>query len=103
MMDSDALIRISKLAKLAPEKIEKMKYEEAMILLDEVVEAMEEEGTPLELGLQLYESGMALSKKCGKILDETEERMIKILETTQGQVEEEFDPTRGDQAGGNKH
>jgi len=79
------------LLKLTPEKIMAMSFETAMEYLEKVVELLEREGTPLELGLKLYEIGNTLSKKCGNDLDQTEAKMIKLLGDKK---EEEFDPEK---------
>ncbi len=70
---------LRELIKITPDQIEKLDYETAMQRLEVVVEALEQEGTPLELGLRLYELGMTLSRKCGSVLDATEEKMVPLL------------------------
>ncbi|MBF0405948.1 MAG: exodeoxyribonuclease VII small subunit [Candidatus Riflebacteria bacterium] len=86
---------IEKLVEMAPVEIEKMTYEEAMSKLEIVVAALEMEGTPLALGLKLYELGTTLSKKCGGELDKTEGRMVQLLQESSGEVrEEQFDPEK---------
>ncbi len=83
---------VKMLLKLTDKKIEKMSYEDSMEKLELVVEALEQEGTPLDVGLKLYELGTALSKKCGNVLDSTEEKMVQLLGTSQNPVETPFDP-----------
>ncbi|MBF0546001.1 MAG: exodeoxyribonuclease VII small subunit [Candidatus Riflebacteria bacterium] len=85
---------IEKLASLTGEELDKLSYEEAMIKLEQVVNALEMEGTPLALGLKLYEAGTALSRKCGSDLDKTEGRMVQLLQDASGVREEPFDPEK---------
>jgi len=75
-------------------QIDGLPFETAMEKLEKVVEALEQEGTPLQLGLRLYEIGTALGKRCGVILDSTEARMIQLLGDGPQTREEPFDPTK---------
>ena len=79
------------LIKLTDKQVEKMTYELAMEKLELVVEALEQEGTPLELGLKLYELGTLLSKKCENVLDSTEEKMYQLLGTAENKSEQPYD------------
>ncbi|GAB4283201.1 MAG: hypothetical protein Kow0029_29160 [Candidatus Rifleibacteriota bacterium] len=83
---------IKELISITPEEIEKLSYESAMEMLETVVAALEQEGTPLDASVALYELGTALSKKCGSILDSTEEKMVKLLGTYENSSEVPFDP-----------
>lgn len=85
---------LEELIALPIKKIDKMSYEAAMEKLDIVVNALEQEGTPLEMGLKLYELGTALSKKCGNVLDETEEKMVQLLGTAANKTEHPYDPEK---------
>lgn len=82
------------LVSLTPEQIEAMPYETAAIHLEQVVEALEKEGTPLDLGLKLYELGSILSRKCGKILDQTEAKVVALIGDSSNPREENFDPEK---------
>ena len=86
--------QIGEMVSLTSEKIALMPYEEAMERFEKVVDALEQEGTPLALGLKLYETGTALSQRCGSILDTTEERMVQLLSTAHGIKETLFDPEK---------
>ncbi len=85
---------VEDLVSLTPEQIDSMPYESAIIHLEKVVEALEKEGTPLDLGLKLYELGSLLSKKCGKILDQTEAKVVQLLGDAKNPREENFDPEK---------
>jgi exodeoxyribonuclease VII small subunit len=83
---------LKEILELSEEQIAKLSYESAMEKLEVVVDALEQEGTPLEMGLKLYELGTILSRKCGQILDSTEEKMVQLLGTVENPKEENFNP-----------
>lgn len=85
---------IAKIVAMSKEDIANLDYETAMSKLEIVVEALEQEGTSLEYGLQLYSVGTALAKKCGAALDNAEEKMLQLLGTAQNVAEMPFDPER---------
>jgi len=85
---------IDGLAALAAEQIDQMSYEDAMKTLEQVVEALESEGTQLAMGLKLYEVGTLLSRKCAADLDRTEARMIQLLGEAEAAREAPFDPEK---------
>lgn len=85
---------VADIIKLSPEQIEKLDYESAMQKLEVVVEALEQEGTPLELGLRLYQTGNALAKKCGLALDAAEEVMLQLRGSIDNPSETPFDPEK---------
>lgn len=85
---------MNELMNLSAEQIDRLDYETAMQKLESVVEALEQEGTPLELGLKLYELGTALARKCGAVLDATEEKMVQLLGEGEKSSETEFDPEK---------
>lgn len=55
-----------------------LSFEQALDQLESTVSRLEEGEMPLEEALDLFEQGVALSKRCGKTLDEAERR-IEIL------------------------
>ncbi len=85
---------VAKIVAMSKEDIEKLDYETAMSKLEIVVDALEQEGTSLEYGLQLYAVGTLLSKKCSAALDAAEEKMLQLLGTIQNPSEQAFDPER---------
>ncbi|MBF0499417.1 MAG: exodeoxyribonuclease VII small subunit [Candidatus Riflebacteria bacterium] len=94
MKQRPIVIDVEKLVSLTLEEIASMPYETAMENLELVVCALEGEGTPLALGLKLYEIGTALGKKCGGDLDRTEARMVQLLGDAETAREEPFDPEK---------
>jgi len=60
-------------------------------LLEEIVRTMERGELPLEQSLQLFEEGTALVRSCGKLLDEAELKIVKLMKGSDGEpVELEF-------------
>ena len=62
------------------EKVKKKEsFETLMDRLEEIVKALENGSADLDSALSLYEEGVGLVRKCGKMLDEAEKK-IKILQ-----------------------
>ena len=62
-------------------KIEKMKYEEAMEALSEVIETMESENLSLEDSLANYEIGQKLARHCASLLHNAELKIRTISDS----------------------
>ena len=76
--------RSSKIKKTKDQIMNKEKsFEDAMLELESIVKKIENEETPLEEILELYERGSELSAYCQNILTKTQEK----LETIQKQAE----------------
>ena len=56
------------------------KFETSMARLDEIVSSLENGSADLDSALALYEEGIGLVRKCGRMLDEAEKK-IKILQS----------------------
>ena len=66
-------------------------FEENMQRLEQIVRAMERGDVPLEESLKLFQEGTELVRCCGKLLDEAELQVKKILTDVNGNpVEEDF-------------
>lgn len=79
--------------------VKRLKFEEAMERLDQIVEAMESGEIGVEESIGQYEEAMNLASHCRKILDDAELRIQKIQENAAGQPETEpFDPPEGAEA-----
>lgn len=63
----------------------KLKFEDAMKRLDEIVEAMDSGKIGIEESIDRYEEAMRLAAQCRAILDECEQRIRKIQFDTNGQ------------------
>ena len=67
-------------------------FEENMQRLEQIVRTMERGEVPLEESLKLFQEGTELVGACGKLLDEAELKIQKIVAGQDGMpVEEEFD------------
>ncbi len=68
-----------------------MTFEQKMQRLEQIVRAMERGDIPLEESLKLFQEGAELVQSCGKLLDEAELQVKKIVTAQDGSpVEEEF-------------
>ena len=66
-------------------------FEENMQRLEQIVRAMERGDVALEESLKLFQEGTALVEACGKLLDEAELQVKKIMTAADGTpVEEAF-------------
>ena len=66
-------------------------FEENMKRLEQIVRAMERGDVALEESLKLFQEGTELVRSCGKLLDEAELQVMKIMTDANGQpIEEDF-------------
>ena len=66
-------------------------FEENMQRLEQIVRTMERGEVPLEESLKLFQEGTELVSACGKLLDEAELKIKKIVAGPDGTpVEEDF-------------
>ena len=66
--------------KRAGEDAEKLNFEQAIDELTALVEQIEQGQIPLQATIDKYERGMALIKRCRRILQDAEKRIEKIAE-----------------------
>ena len=70
---------------------ENMTFEESIQRLEQIVRTMEQGDAPLEQSLELFQEGTALVKKCGKLLEEPQLQVSKIVAGENGEpIEERF-------------
>ena len=70
---------------------ENMTFEASMQRLEQIVRIMERGDAPLEESLKLFQEGTELVRSCGKLLEEAELQVKKIMTAPDGSpVEEEF-------------
>ncbi len=70
----------------------KKSFEENMMRLEQIVRTLERGDAPLEESLKLFQEGTALVASCGKLLDEAELTVKKIVPGADGApTEEAFD------------
>ena len=60
-------------------------FEENMQRLEQIVRAMERGDVALEESLKLFQEGTALIRSCGKLLDEAELQVRKIMIDANGE------------------
>ena len=56
----------------------KMSFEASLNRLDEIVRHLEKGDLPLSESLALFEEGTALMSACSKMLDEAEQKVVKL-------------------------
>ncbi|MBQ8831742.1 MAG: exodeoxyribonuclease VII small subunit [Oscillospiraceae bacterium] len=72
--------------------MENMSFEQALKRIDEIVKHLERGDAALEQSLALFEEGTALIRSCGKMLDEAEQKVVKLRKGEDGSpVELPFD------------
>ena len=64
-------------------------FEESMLRLEQIVRAMERGDVALEESLKLFREGTELVQSCGKLLDEAELEVKKIVPDVDGTPREE--------------
>lgn len=62
------------------DNLENMTYEQVYSRLEEVLKLLEDKSTGLDKSLELYEEGIALYRRCTKLLDEAEMKVKKFNE-----------------------
>lgn len=56
----------------------KLSFEESLTRLEEIVRHLERGDMPLEDSLKLFEEGNKLLVNCGKMLDNAEQKVVKL-------------------------
>lgn len=70
--------------------IEDMSFEESITALEEMVKRLENGGLDLDQSLKIYEDAIALREHCKKILEESDRKVQKIMEASNGIVKEDL-------------
>ena len=69
----------------------KQSFEESMVRLEQIVRAMERGEVALEESLKLFQEGTELVRSCGKLLDDANLQIEKVMTAADGSpVMEEF-------------
>ena len=76
------------MAKNREKSPEEMKYEEAFQELKELVEKLESDELELEEGLELFERGQALAKRCADLLEDADLKIKQITTDDTGEYTE---------------
>jgi len=66
----------------------KISFEESLIRLKEIVEALEKSSTSLEESMKLFEEGSKLAASCYDTLKKAEQKVTEISEKTETSMEE---------------
>ncbi len=56
----------------------KLSFEQALGRLEEIVKHLEQGDLPLSESMELFEEGTGLLNACGKMLDEAEQKVVKL-------------------------
>ena len=59
-------------------KKQTLSFEQSLSRLDEIVKHLEKGDLPLSDSLALYEEGTGLIRSCGKMLDDAEQKVVKL-------------------------
>ena len=63
-------------------------FEQSIARLDEIVKLLERGDATLENSLSLFEEGTALIRRCGKLLDTAEQKVVMLKKGEDGTPEE---------------
>jgi exodeoxyribonuclease VII small subunit len=69
--------------------VEELTYEEALSELEGIVESLEEEQSPLEDSMRLFERGQALVVRCSSLLESAQLKVQKLVGDAVTPFEEE--------------
>lgn len=73
--------------------MEKVKFEDALQRLEEIVEALEQQELSLDASLAIFEEGVKLSRACMQQLDEAERKIEILVQKNGGEYEpQSFSP-----------
>ncbi len=64
----------------------KKSFEQAMQMLEKIVQELESGDLPLEKAMSKFEEGIQLTRFCSQKLDETEQKINLLLQDRQGKV-----------------
>lgn len=85
---------------MAKAKKSEPSFEERLEALEAVVQDLEAEELPLEASIERYRQGVEHLQACRALLDDAERRLIELVETSDGEVDERPLSREGDRAGG---
>lgn len=71
---------------MAENASKELKFEEAMVRLEELVHNLEKGDQPLDKALSSFEEGVKLVKQCQKQLSDAQVRVEKIIQDDDGDV-----------------
>lgn len=65
-------------------------FEESLKLLEEIVEQLEDQNTPLEKAMELFSLGVTLSDECSKKLENAKQSVHSLIENNGKMEKVEF-------------
>jgi len=65
-----------------------LSFEQASARIEEIVRLLEKGDTPLDKSLSLFEEGAGLIRTCGKMLDEAEQKVVRLQKGEDGAIKE---------------
>lgn len=74
----------------------KKTFEQALQLLEKIVQELESGDLPLEKAMSKFEEGIQLTRFCSQKLDETEQKINLLLQDQQGNVSSKPFETEGE-------
>ena len=74
----------------------KKSFEQALQLLEKIVQELESGDLPLEKAMGKFEEGIQLTRFCSQKLDETEQKINLLLQDQQGNVSSKPFETNGE-------
>jgi len=70
----------------------KKTFEQSLSTLEKIVDELESGDLPLEKALKKFDEGMALSRQCSRMLDETEKKVTQLVgDTMESTIESPFE------------
>ena len=80
-------------------KKQTIRFEDALDRLEEIVRHLEKGDLPLNDSLRLYEEGTGLITACSKMLDEAEQKVVKLKKgPDRSPIETDFEEENGNDA-----
>ena len=67
---------------------DKMSFEDSVKRLDEIVKLLERGDAPLSESLKLFEEGTSLISNCDTLLNEAEQKVVKLRKGQDGEPDE---------------
>jgi len=73
------------------EQVKEMSFEDSLKALEELVKELEAGGIDLDRSIEVYEKAVILREHCRSILDDSERKIQKIMETSGGVKTQDLD------------
>lgn len=70
----------------APTPVDDLSFDDALVELERTVAELEAGGQPLERTMALYERGVALERRCERLLGDAELRVQRLVDSARGAV-----------------